>query len=223
MAFRRPAHGSLRLGVAMPIDAIADGFAKPVPATLLDLSEGGCRIAARSILLTNSKLHFDLPLPGRAPLKLSGSIKHAESGKTVGSFEYGVQFEKHSPADARDLQAFIARERENAAGGALRVETDFPIQCAIPSQREPVRAVALDVSRGGMRIEIDRPLPNDATIALRFRLPSGPELQVKARVLGGERRPRGEYHYSILYQHPAPAFAEEIARFIRAMQLRENR
>jgi hypothetical protein len=227
MMSRENARGSFRLSVTVPISVSVAGFSAPIPAILVNLSESGCRMTARSIFLTGSAIRFELPRLGAPALKLQGSVRNTEpGGRDGGGNEYGIEFLPLSRDDASALKAFIAQEQQRDAN-VLRVEADFPIQCRLPDQRETIPAVAIDVSRGGIRIEVACQLPEDGNVALRFTLPSevlGPqaksrpfrEMQVEARLLRGSQRPRGEYHYSLLFVNPPAAFVEEIDRFVRA-------
>jgi len=226
MMSRDNARGSVRLSVNVPVVASVAGFSAPIPAILVNLSESGCRMTARSIFLTGSSVRFDLPRPGQSSLKLQGTVRNMEPGKGGAGNEYGIEFQRLSPADAGALRALVAQQQQSAAN-IVRVETDFPVQCRLQNQRDAIPAVALDLSRGGMRIEVARALPEDCAVTLRFTLPAdilGPlakmrpfrEMQIEGRLLRGSQRPRGEYHYSILFVNPGATFIEEVDRFVRA-------
>lgn len=216
---RENARSPFRLSVTVPIAVSVAGYAAPVPAIIVNLSENGCRVTARSILLTGSAIQFELQRPGAPALKLQGTVRNTEPGKAAGEGnQYGIEFRPLSKGDASALHAIIAQAQEHHAN-VMRVEADFPVQCKLAGQRETLAAAALDISRGGMRIAIDRLLPDDCNLALRFTLPSGPgrpvrELQVEARLLRGSQRPRGEYHYSVLFVNPSAAVVDEIDRFV---------
>ena len=225
MMSRENARGSFRLSVTVPISVSVAGFSAPIPAILVNLSESGCRMTARSIFLTGSAVRFDLPRPGQTPLRLQGTVRNMEPGKGGSGNEYGIEFAGLSAADAGILKTLIGQQQ--GAADVVRVETDFPAQCRLPAQRETIPVVVLDLSRGGMRIEVKTRLIDDSTVALRFTLPTdilGPlakmrpfrEMQIEARLLRGSQRPRGEYHYSLLFVNPSPGFIEEIDRFVRA-------
>jgi hypothetical protein len=189
------------------------GFSAPIPATLIDLSHRGCRITARSIFLTGSTISFDLPQPGSAPIRLRGTIRHTEPSKGGSTeIEFGVEFQSLAVPDDQALASFIAHEQRRGPSSA-RVETDFPVRATISGERETFSAVALDVSRNGMRLETERSLPENATLILRFALPSFREREVRVRVLHGTQRPRGNYHYSVLFDAPPLDFVKEVERF----------
>ena len=216
MAFRNSTGPSIRVGVTVPIAVTAAGFGAPIQAILVNISDTGCRLTARSIFLTGTAVRFDLPRAGSPPLKLQGTVRNMEPGGIGGGGnEYGVEFSALSRADADAFRAFVARE-QHAAANVVRVETDFPVRCTLLGGRETVSAVALDVSRGGMRHEVARRLSDDSHVMLKFKLGASRELQVEARVLRGSQRPRGEFHYSVLFVNPAGAFVEELDRFLRA-------
>jgi hypothetical protein len=229
MMSRDNARGSVRLSVNVPVVVSVSGFSAPIPAIVVNLSENGCRVTARSIFLTGSAVRFDLPRPGQMPMKVQGTVRNMEPGKGGAGNEYGIEFLKLTPVDAAALKALIGQQQ--GAADVVRVETDFPVQCRLQGQRDTIPAIVLDLSRGGMRIEIAHRLPDDSGITLRFTLPSnilGPlakmrafrEMQLEGRLLRGSQRPRGEFHYSLLFVNPSPANLEEIDRFVRAANIR---
>ena len=201
-----------RLAITLPITVSVSGFPRPVAASLLDLSEGGCRIVARSILLTGSTVAFELPNPGKRAIPLRGTVRHIAPSRNAGEVEFGVEFGALARDDAAALAAFIEEKRRQGPGDA-RTETDFPVRCNVEGMRETFSAVALDLSRNGMRLEVQRQLTEDAKLMLRFAVPGFRERQVEVRVLRGLQRPSGSYHYSVLFLDPPADFMREIERF----------
>lgn len=205
----------MRLNVQIPITVSVSGFAAPVPATLLNVSEGGARIAGHSVFLTGSSIRFELARPGAAPLRLQGVVRHTDrAAGGIGNLEFGVEFVSMSPADVAALQTFIVAEQKRS-DAALRVETQIPVHCEIAATRERFAGTAIDVSRGGMRLALDRLVPDDTEIALQFSLGSSAALRVQARVLRGLQRGRGEYHYNVLFLNPPASVVGAIEAFVR--------
>lgn len=188
-----PARNFFRLAVNLPIEVLIVDSPLPVKATLIDISEGGSKIHSQSMLLKDSEFTFEVPRAGKPPLKLHGRIRHVDFKPTTRTFDYGVEHTHQSRNDADEIYQFVLEEqrrklqRNEDTGGAnvaarkgkpanrqavLRVERKFPIQYVPYGSRTPSPAVAQDISRGGMRIVIDRILPEDRTFELRFVLPA---------------------------------------------------
>lgn len=204
--------GRARLSITLPINVNVSGFTRPVAATLLDISEGGCRIGARSILLTGSTVAFELSNPGKRGIPLRGTVRHVAPSRNQGEVEFGVEFGALSRDDAAALNAFIEEKRRQSPGES-RTETDFPVRCNVEGMREAFAAVALDLSLNGMRLEVKRQLTEDDKLILRFAVPGFRERQVEVRVLRGLQRPSGSYHYSVLFLDPPADFIREVTRF----------
>lgn len=179
-----------RLAVTIPLEVDVVDAPLPVQGTLVDISEGGCKIAAKQMLLKGVELAFELQRKNKEPLKLRGRICHVDFKAMTKTFDYGIQYLGLRPADADAIYQFVVEEQrrklqtreghlEAAKNGkakdrqaVLRVERKFPIQYAIFGQRAFTPAVATDVSRGGLRIVLDRQIPDDRTLELRFALPN---------------------------------------------------
>ena len=181
-------------------------------AVLLDLSEGGCRISARSVLLTGSTITIELAQAGKRALPLRGTVRHVANARNPGEVEFGVEFGALARDEAAGLAAFIDEKRRQGPSEA-RTETDFPVRCNVDGMREAFSAVALDLSLNGMRLEVRRQFTEDTKLILRFAVPGFRERQVEVRVLRGLQRPNGSYHYSVLFLDPPTDFLREIARF----------
>lgn len=186
------ARNYFRLAVNLPIEVLVVDAPAPVKATLVDISEGGSKIHSPSMLLKESEISFEVPRAGKAPLKLRARIRHVDFKPSTRTFDYGVEHTHQSKNDADEIYQFVLEEqrrklqRPDEAGdmsatrkgkpadrqAVLRVERKFPIEFVPYGSRTPSPAVAMDVSRGGMRIVVDRMLPEDRTFELRFTLPS---------------------------------------------------
>lgn len=181
-----------RLAVNIPIEVRVVDAPLPVKATLIDISEGGSKIHSKNMLLKDSEFTFEVPRPGKAPLKLTGRIRHVDFKATTRTFDYGVEHLHLRKNDSDEIYQFVLEEQRRKLqvknGGdaphparagktadrqnVLRVERKFPVQFVPYGSRTPNPALALDISRGGMRIVVDRVLPEDRTFELRFTLPA---------------------------------------------------
>lgn len=186
-----------RLETNFPINIVVPSVAVPVPATLGDISEGGARIASRSMLLRGTDIEFTLAREGKVPLKLRGSIASIDFKQENRMFHYGVKYRNLRPAESDAIYHFIVEQQrrgmqqkhqaaEEAAKttsngsslrsvrerAAYRVEKTFGVRFSIVGMRGTNDARALDTSVGGMRISFDRKMQLDRELDLRFTLPS---------------------------------------------------
>lgn len=219
---------AFRFALAVDVEMTVEGFPRPVQATVLDLSLGGCRIATGSILLTGSAVEFDLPLGKRGSVHIRGKVRHAAQGAHLGQLEIGIEFAALPPKDAAALTAFVEEGRASDAEGqsSIRVETELPVLCVVQGQKTTFEALVLDIGRGGMRIALERQLPTASTLNLQFALldSSGVRLDVKlrAKVVGCSKVLR-EFQHNVVFTDVTPAIGDAIARFVRAKQLEELR
>lgn len=186
------ARNYFRLSVNLPIDVYVTGAPAPVAATLVDISEGGSKIHSKNMLLKDSELSFELKRPGKEPLKLSGRVRHVDFKATTRTFDYGIEHVHKHRGSADDIYQYVLEEQRRklqtkdglvdrdtgparkaaSRENVLRVERKFPIEFVPYGSRTPNPAVAHDISRGGMRIVVDRVLAEDRTFELRFTLPA---------------------------------------------------
>jgi len=194
-----------------------------VRVTVIDLSLGGCRLRAASILLTNSEIRFNLPAGGRN-IPIVGKIRH-NSGSSADALEYGVEFAKLAPDDSNVLDRFLEEERSKsaAADSAIRVDTEFEVTCSMAGTKDEINALALDLSRGGMRLAFEKRIAEGSTLSMRFTLPNGEarrSLQVRGKVVHATQQFR-EFHHSVVFVDISPAVGDEIERVVRALRLNQ--
>lgn len=180
---------SYRLVSNIPVEIHVENIAVPIPATLGDISEGGCQIVSRVLLVRGSKLQFKLPIEKKAPLALSGVIRSVASNADKKTYLYGVQFEKLRAADQDTIYQFVVdkqrhdlhsrtRATEIAAAqsktgrASFRAQRMFSVRFVVVGLPISSTAVALDLSRGGTRIAFDEQMRDDRLVELRFTLPS---------------------------------------------------
>ena len=213
-----------RVPLSVDVAAKVTGFPTPISATLVDISEAGCRLTARSVFITGSAIEFRLPLTERVSLTVKGKISRCTPTESLGTLEYGIEFLAFSDQDARALATFVGEEsrRNTGAQSAARVETEFPIECLLAGAKNAVPAIAIDLGRGGMRVACDNPIPEGATLTVRFTLPSDPpgrELVMRGRVVQRKQQFR-EYHHSVAFLEPETKNLERIDRFMNGVSTR---
>ncbi len=192
--------------------------------TVIDLSVGGCRLRAASILLTGSEIRFKLPT-GERNIPIVGKIRH-NSGSSGDSLEYGVEFAKFAPDDSNVLDRFLEEERSKSAAAdiAIRVETEFNVTCSMVGTKGEINALALDLSRGGMRLAFEKRIVEGSTLSMQFALPNGEAgrpLRVRGKVVHATQQFR-EFHHSVVFVDIPPAVGDEIERFVRAVRLNQS-
>ena len=216
---------AFRFALATDVEMSVEGFPRPVQATVLDISLGGCRVATRSILLTGSTVEFQLPLGIRSAVQIKGRVRHAAPGGDNGSLEVGVEFAQLHPKDAEALTAFIedGRSRDAEGQSSVRVETEFPVMIVPQGQKAAVEALAIDIGRGGMRVAFDKQWPTASTVALQFNLgDNGGQIKTRGKIVGSAKAFK-EFHHNIVFIDISPVMNEAIAKFVRAKQLDEMR
>ncbi len=208
----------------MAVEANVDGFPKPLRATVIDLSIGGCRLTAGSIFLTGSGIRFNLPIGGKN-IPIVGRIRH-NAGGSADALEYGIEFAKLEPADLAVLDRFLDEERSKsaAADSALRVGAEFDVACSVAGTKDVLNALALDLSRGGMRVAFEKRIPAGSTLHMQFALPNGEAerpLQVRGKVMHVTQQFR-EFHHSVVFVDLPPAVGDAIERVVRALRLTQR-
>lgn len=184
-----------RQSIELPVAVSVGKLPAPVYATLMNISETGCRFRSLILIERDKSVDFELQRPGRSPLHLSGSILQRTNPEIGGGYEYGVEF-RHTNANERDalarevldIQRREAKARSEAreqvaqpAGdrygssmqrrSSVRTNASFPIRYRV-GDRIFVVAEANDVSTGGLRLICGETLPTGSELELEFTLPS---------------------------------------------------
>ena len=188
---------AFRLDVNEEIVVTLEGIGRTMSATLVDLSEGGCRLRTR-LCIPNSQLEFQFKGPTNT-LKLWGAMvggritenKHAE---------FGVRFEMQQVdkdklvAELHEIQrrqAFKPTEPtttivDSGVGRAkrksYRAPVKFPVSFKSKEKMHEIVGMAADLSIGGILLISPEPLTEGSEIELDFVMP------VEAVDLGGEQR-----------------------------------
>jgi c-di-GMP-binding flagellar brake protein YcgR len=181
-----------RQSVELPISLGVRGLSAPVHATLMNISEGGCRFRSLILLDRERIVEFELRRPGHPPIPLTGRIVSRTMPERGAAYEYGVVFENLSPGRKDELAREIVALQRRAAMTRLEAQRNARITApSDPRQRRrsvramaafPVRyryeghastpAQACDVSAGGLRLLCSENLPVGTEMELRFTLPS---------------------------------------------------
>lgn len=238
---------SYRQPMYTPIHLRVTELRETLPATLVNISGGGCRIAAAVLVQTRFPVRFNLPRPGLTDLVLTGTIRRIRHAKHDRTYHYGVAFQIADESERDELLRFVGEEQLRALKGTrasagppprpkrlleqrscARTVASFPVRYTVPEQPGVTHeALALDLSTGGMRIVTDRILRREWNINVNISLPSeglrtaAPfmPLSLLASPLPGIRNSRGRYVHSLSFQNPSAAAIDEILRFIRANEL----
>lgn len=179
-----------RQSIELPIAISVEGLPADVFATLVNISETGCRFRSLILLERNRNVEFELRRSAGAALTLRGRIITRRFPPQGGGYEYGVDFIVAMPADRERLTKEIAemQRREGAARAhsrgvpsqidvagaqrrtALRATVSFPIRYRFEG-RATATGEASDISMGGLRLASAQPLPIGSVLELRFTLP----------------------------------------------------
>ncbi len=242
-----PATSNRRLFYRQPmfvrVDLRVAGFRVPIPATVVDLSGGGCALVARTMLKAHTQVEFVLPRPDAPPLRLNGRLVKVNYVPSDRTFRYAMSFEATADDVHDELLRFISHEQRRniaaARGEELerapaaptrpqqmraerRIEVNIPVRYSVPDTNGILVGTALDLSTGGARIITDRVLRQEWNVLVRFNLPNGDsnaELRANARPLPGVKTLRGRYVHSLAWANPDPRFTDEIDRFVQHMRL----
>jgi c-di-GMP-binding flagellar brake protein YcgR len=235
-----------RLALYQRIDVRAAGVRVSIPATLVDISGGGCRFHSRTMLNPQTAVDYELPRPRMPSLRLSGLLRKVTYAPNDRTFHYAMEFSALTDEAREELLRFIAEEQRRSITGAPMVEAEQPARTPLRLQEQraqrrvevnvPVRytvvdvpehftATAIDISTGGIRIIGDAILRREWTVTLRFTFPNLQgtppfrELRMRATPLPGVKQSRGRYVQSLSWLTPDPEDANEIQRFVQAMRL----
>jgi len=209
--------GSARVLLSLDVAATISGYPKPVPVTLVDLSATGCRITARSVLLVGATLEFRLQLSKSADVIARAKVLRCVPTGSGGVLEYGLEFAPFSPGDLQALRTYIEDEssKSQREKSAARIEVEFPAECSLPGEKNPIAAVVIDLGRGGLRFACERALSEGLTPTLRFALPGDTKpIVMRGRIVHKIHQFR-EYHHSVAFIDPNALDVERIERFMQ--------
>jgi c-di-GMP-binding flagellar brake protein YcgR len=186
---------AFRLEVNEDIVITLEGMGRSMGATLVDLSEGGCRVRTR-LCIPHSQLEFKWKGP-KGTIKLWGAmvgIRITEQKAT----EFGVRFEMPQiekdklVQELHEIQRRMAFKTEPTQAGesavgrakrkAYRAPIKFPISYKVKGGMHEQVAIAADLSIGGLMLITQESIAEGSEVELDFVMP------VEAVDLGGEQR-----------------------------------
>ncbi len=215
------------------IDVRVSGVRIPVPATLVDISAGGCQIHARTMLKPHLSVEFDLPRAGMAPLRLGGKLRKVTYTASDRTFRYAVEFDAVDDLTRDDLARFIHEEQRRSLSSSRRgaederpkpptrlqelrahqrVEVNIPVTYSIGTTPRLLEGVAVDVSTGGLRLISDRVLRQEWDVNIRFTLPNDVLRVLHPRA--GAQRPFSELR---LTARPLPGVKQTRGRYMQSL------
>ncbi|MDE2481302.1 MAG: PilZ domain-containing protein [bacterium] len=232
-----------RLPLFVRVDLRVAGLRVPIPATVTDISGGGCALQTRTMLKPRTVVEFYLPRADAAPLRLAGSLVKVNYVPGDRTFRYAIAFEA-MPDDVHDaLLRYISHEQRRAIAAARgeeleatgaqgaprlqemragrRIEVNIPVRYSTPDAQGTFVGTAVDLSTGGARLITERILRQEWNVIVRFNLPHGAttELRLHAHPLPGVKSTRGRYLQSVAWTNPDPRDTEAIDRFVQHARL----
>lgn len=217
------------------IDLRVAGVRIPIPATLVDISAGGCQIHARTMLKPHLAVEFDLPRNGMPPLRLAGILRKVTYTAGDRTFRYAVEFDARGEGTRDELARFIHEEQRRAISQTRghhdddkpkpstrlqelrahhRVEVNIPVRYTVNTSGGIFEGVAVDVSTGGVRIISDRVLRQEWDVSLRFTPPSDVLRALHARSGGSTQKPFDELR---LVARPLPGVKQTRGRYMQSL------
>jgi c-di-GMP-binding flagellar brake protein YcgR len=185
---------AFRLEVNEPIVVTLDDAGRTMGATLVDLSEGGCRLRTR-LCIPRSQLTFTWKGP-KVEIKLWGEMVGVRITEHKAT-EFGVRFEMPQNEKDRLVQelheiqrrmAFKTEPTEGETGigrakrKSYRAPVKFPISYKAKNAMHENVAIAADLSIGGLMLITQETIPEGTDVELDFVMP------IEAVDLGGEQR-----------------------------------
>jgi hypothetical protein len=162
-------------------------------ATLVDISETGCRIRAAITVDIGTDISFDWNRHNKPPLRLSGRVMTRRRTQGMMLYDYGVAFQGIKPeikdaiiAETLELQrreamrnapteSSVAKQVAAQLGtkrAAYRAMVEFEVWYTIPGRFGKRPGTASDLSLGGMRLDTTEKLPEGTLIDFVFTLPN---------------------------------------------------
>ena len=230
--YRQPMYLRINLRIA--------GVRVAVPATLIDISGGGCQIHARTMVKPRAGIEFELPRAGQSDLRITGIIKKVTYAPEDRIFRYSIQFETLEAQVRDELLRFVIEEQRRAISGtkvqteiaavpvrklstrlrelrtAYRVEINVAVKYSIGDSPAMQHGTAIDLSTGGLRLILDQVLRQEWLVTLRFTLPNE-TLKALAQSRGNSAPSMRPFNELKLVARPLPGVKELRGRYVQSL------
>jgi len=215
------ARTQLRIKTAAPIKVQGPRHAKPVDATLENISWGGAAFTLDGELDPDEPVRLLLPRPQGGSIAVEARILRSWDRPDGGGRGVSVRFFSLGTRDEAKLESIL----EHLAGSG---DEDGQRSHARLAQRldiefngvQELRSTLEDISAGGLRITVPDPLPVGQSIqTVISTLDERCSLKLRARVVRQKpvKLPNGEYyHVGLKFEHPT----EELNRRVQELLAR---
>ncbi len=152
-----------------------------------NLSQGGLLLQAREHLPVGARLTLFLIRGKQEAIELHGQVVWTEEAPEQGVFQHGVQILRMEPSQELAWKAFLDEASREVGRRPLRFDIDLPLTCRRRETGEAVggRAVAVNVSRGGLLVLLSVPVSIGTVLCLEVRTATQ-SLKTDARVVRQE-------------------------------------
>ncbi len=223
------------------IDLRVAGVRIAIPATLIDISGGGCQVHARTMLKPRAAVEFDLSRAGHSDLHVGGAIKKVSYTPEDRVFRYAIQFDKLDARTRDELLRFVIAEQRRAISGvramqdapaqntlqrsatrlrelrsAHRVEVNIPVRYAVGETPNTFDATAIDIGTGGIRVIVDQVLRQEWSVTVRFTLPNE-TLKMLAQMRGSSAEAMRPFSELKAVARPLGGVKQSRGRFVQSL------
>ncbi len=139
-----------------------------------NLSEGGLLLQVKEHLPVGTQLALFLIRGKQRAVEVHGEVVWAEAAADEGGFQHGVRILPMEPAQETAWKAFLGEASREVGRRPLRFDIDLPLTCRRKDTGEAVggRAVAVNVSRGGLLVLMSAPVSVGTVLSLEARTPT---------------------------------------------------
>jgi hypothetical protein len=158
-----------------------------------NLGQGGLLLEAGEHLPVGTRLTLFLVRGSQGTVEVQGEVVWAEEMAVPRTFRHGIRILELEPPQEAAWHSLLEQASREVGRRPLRFDIDLPITCRRKEGGESVggRAVAVNVSRGGLLVLLSVPVSVDTVLCLEVRTPTQ-SLTAEARVVRREDpRPDG--------------------------------
>jgi uncharacterized protein (TIGR02266 family) len=156
-----------------------------------DISKGGIFVKAINPLPMNTKVKVVLMPPGQDNIELTGKVVYVlneEQATKIGrSPGMGVEFFEVSPDTSRKLEEIIEKIKEKITLDFEEKRRDERVIAEIKLKFKTtngfIQKYTEDISKGGVFIKTDKPLPFDTRVKVLIELPDLDQIELNGRVV----------------------------------------